>query len=78
LETKIGNTEVTPQAIGPIAKSPLKSDGPRTSGAIHGPSGLKFLPSEKVNAIADWKISSHTMTSVTRAMNGRWGLEFKP
>jgi hypothetical protein len=39
-ETKIGNAEMTPQAIWPIAKSVLAS-------------GLKFLPSEKANAIAD-------------------------
>jgi hypothetical protein len=51
---KIGNTEVTPQAIWPIAKSLLKRDGPRAPNAIHGPSGLKFNPSKKVNAIADY------------------------
>jgi hypothetical protein len=44
-ETKIYNTEVTPQAIWPIAKSLLKRDGPRAPTAIHGGSGLKFLPS---------------------------------
>jgi hypothetical protein len=52
-ETKIGNTEVTPQAIWPIAKSLLKRDGPRAPAAIHSPSGLKFHPSEKAKAIAD-------------------------
>jgi hypothetical protein len=52
-ETKISNTEVTPQAIWPIAKSLLKRDGPRAPTAIHGPSGIKFHPSEKDNAIAD-------------------------
>jgi hypothetical protein len=46
-ETKIGNAEVTPKAIWPIAKSLLTRD------AIHGASGLKFIPSEKANAIAD-------------------------
>jgi hypothetical protein len=51
--TKIGNTEVTPQAIWPIAKSVLTRDGPRAPTAIHGASGLKFLPSEEANAIAD-------------------------
>jgi hypothetical protein len=44
-ETKIRNTEVTPQAIWPIAKSLLKGDGPLAPAAIHGPSGLKFHPS---------------------------------
>jgi hypothetical protein len=52
-ETKIGNAEVTPQAIWPIAKFLLKRDGPMAPTAIHDASGLKFLPSEKANAIAD-------------------------
>jgi hypothetical protein len=52
-ETKIGNTEVTPQAIWPIAKSILKGDGPRAPTAIHCPSGLVFHLSKKDNAIAE-------------------------
>jgi hypothetical protein len=52
-KTKIGNAEVTPQAIWPIAKSILTRDGPRAPTATHGASGLKSLPSEKANAIAD-------------------------
>jgi hypothetical protein len=52
-ETKISNAEVTPQAIWPIAKSLLKRDGPRAPTAIHGALGLKLIPSEKANAIAD-------------------------
>jgi hypothetical protein len=52
-ETKIGNSEVTPQAIWPIAKFLLKRDRPNAPTAIHGPSGLKFQLSEKANAIAD-------------------------
>jgi hypothetical protein len=52
-ETKIGNCEVTPQSIWPIAKSLLKRDGPRAPTTIHGPLDLKFLPLEKANAIAD-------------------------
>jgi hypothetical protein len=52
-ETKISNTEVTPQAIWPIAKSLIKKDGPRAPTAIRGPSGLKYHPSEKADAIAD-------------------------
>jgi hypothetical protein len=51
-ETKVSNTEVTPQAIWPIVKSLLKRDGSRAPTAVHGPSGLKFHPSEKANAIA--------------------------
>jgi hypothetical protein len=52
-ETKISNTEVTPQANCPIATSLLKRDGPRAPTAIHGPSGLKCHSSEKANTIAD-------------------------
>jgi hypothetical protein len=52
-ETKIGNCEVTPQAIWLIAKSLLRKDGPRAPTIIHSPSGLEFHPSEKANAIAD-------------------------
>jgi hypothetical protein len=33
--------------------SSVKRDGSRAPTAIHGASGLKFLPSEKANAIAD-------------------------
>jgi hypothetical protein len=52
-ETKTDNCEVTPQSIWPIAKYLLRRDEPRAPTAIHGPSGLKFLPLEKANAIAD-------------------------
>jgi hypothetical protein len=37
----------------PIANFLLKRDGPRSPTAIHVPSGLKFLPLEKANAIDD-------------------------
>jgi len=52
-ETKLGNCEVTPQAVWPIAKSLLRRDGPKAPTAIHGPSGLKFYPKDKANTIAD-------------------------
>jgi hypothetical protein len=52
-EAKLGNCEVTPQAVWPIAKSLLRRDGPKAPTAIHGPSGLKFYPKDKANAIAD-------------------------
>jgi hypothetical protein len=52
-ETQISNTEVTPQAIWPIAKSLLTRDVTRPPTANHGPSGFIFHPSEKANAIAD-------------------------
>ena len=52
-ETRIGNCEVTPEAIWPIAKTLLKRDGPKAPPAIHGHTGLKFHPIDKANAIAD-------------------------
>jgi hypothetical protein len=52
-ETKIVNTDVTPQAIWPIAKSLMKRDGPKEPTAIRGPFGLTFHPLEKANAIGD-------------------------
>jgi hypothetical protein len=39
-ETKIGNAEITPQAVWSIAKSLHKKDGPRATTATHGASGL--------------------------------------
>jgi hypothetical protein len=52
-ETKIANSEVTPQTIGPIAKSVMKRDGPKAPTAIRGPLGFIFHPLEKANAITD-------------------------
>jgi hypothetical protein len=52
-DTKMGNCEVTPQAIWPMAKAILNRDEPKAPTVIHGYSGLVFLPLEKANAIAD-------------------------
>jgi hypothetical protein len=52
-ETKLENTELTPQAIWPIAKSLSNRDGTRAPTAIHGLSGLKYHPEDKANAVAD-------------------------
>jgi hypothetical protein len=52
-ETKIADTEVTPQAIWSIAKSLMKSDGPKAPTEIRGPLGFIFHPLGKANAIAD-------------------------
>jgi hypothetical protein len=52
-ETKLENTELTPQAIWPIAKSLTNRDGPRAPTAIHCLLGLKYHPEDKANAIAD-------------------------
>jgi hypothetical protein len=51
-ETKLENTELTPQAIWPIAKSFSNRDGRRAPTVIHGLLGLKYQPEEKANAIA--------------------------
>jgi hypothetical protein len=77
-ETKVGNTEVTPQAIWPIAKSLIKRVGPRAPTAIHGASGLKFHPSKKTTQLLTvWKLSSHHIICVMKTMNGGWRLKFK-
>jgi hypothetical protein len=46
---KIGNCEVTPQAIWPIVRLLMKRDGPKEPTAIHGHSGLKYHPLKKAN-----------------------------
>jgi hypothetical protein len=78
-ETKIANTEVTAQAIRPIAKSLMKRDGPKALIAIRGPLGFTFHPLEKANAIADCLENSlHHMNCMTKTINGVWRLQFKP
>jgi hypothetical protein len=52
----------------------MKRDRPKAPTTIYGSSGLKFLPVEKVNVTAVWKIMSHHMTRVRKTMNGRWRL----
>jgi hypothetical protein len=51
-ETKLANTEVTPQAIWPIAKSLASRNGPRAPSVINSLLGPKFQPVDKANAIA--------------------------
>jgi hypothetical protein len=61
-QTQIIKTEVTPQAIWPIAKSLLKRDGPRAPTAILVLQALNFIhPRKPTQLLAAWKISSHTM-----------------
>jgi hypothetical protein len=52
-EIEIGNSEVTSQAIWPIAKSLMKTDGPKAPTVIHG-LGLKFHTLEEAIAIAQF------------------------
>jgi hypothetical protein len=53
-ETKISNTEATSQAIWPIAKSLLKSDGPRAPTAIHGGSHHMICITKTMNG--GWRL----------------------
>jgi hypothetical protein len=76
-EAPLANAEATPQGIWPIAKSLINRDGPRAPTDIHGTLGLKFHPTDKANAIAVPKTSSHHTTFVTKTMNGGWMLETK-
>lgn len=52
-ETRIGSSDVTPQAIWPLAKSLMKRGRPKAPTVVHGSLGLNYLPLEKPNAIAD-------------------------
>jgi hypothetical protein len=52
-EIRIGNCEVTPQGIWPVAKSLMKMDGPKAPTAIRCTLGVKFHSLDKANAIAD-------------------------
>jgi hypothetical protein len=54
-------TNVTPQAIWPIAKSLANRDGPRAPIAIHGPSGPTFQSIDKANAIGLLRKTVHTV-----------------
>jgi hypothetical protein len=55
-ETKLRNCEVTAHNLCPIAKSPMKRDGPKAPTAVHGPSGITYHPNKKANVIADYYI----------------------
>jgi hypothetical protein len=77
-ETKIGNTEVTPQAIWPIAKSLLRGmdQGHQLLFIVH--QALNFIHQKKpTQLLTVWKLSSHHMDCVMKTMNGEWRLEFK-
>jgi hypothetical protein len=52
-ETKVGNCEVTSQALWPIAKSLMIGDGPKAPIAVHGSLGITYQTNEKANVIAD-------------------------
>jgi hypothetical protein len=52
-ETKVGNCEVSPQALWPIAKSLMKRVGSKVPTAVHGHLGITYHPNEKASATAD-------------------------
>jgi hypothetical protein len=77
-ETKIGNVEVTPQAIWPIMKSLVKRDGPRAQLLFMVLQAQNFIRLRKPTQLLTlWKFSSHHMICVTKTMNGGWRLRFK-
>jgi hypothetical protein len=53
VENKSRNCEVTPQALWPIAKSPMKTDGPKAPTVVHSPLGIAYHPNESTNVTAD-------------------------
>jgi hypothetical protein len=76
---KIANTEVTPQAIWPIAKSLMERDGPKAPTAIRLSSRLYFS-SIRESQCNRWLFGKpvHITWSATKTMNGVWRLEFLP
>jgi hypothetical protein len=50
----VGNCEVIPQALWPIAKSLMKGDGLKAPTAIHGPLEITYQPDEKADVTADF------------------------
>jgi hypothetical protein len=49
---KVGNCEITPQALWSIAKSLVKSDGSNAQTVVHRPLGIPYHQNEKASAIA--------------------------
>jgi hypothetical protein len=52
-QTSVENCKVTPQVLWPIAKSLMKTDGPKAPTAVHGPLGVTYHRKEKANVISD-------------------------
>jgi hypothetical protein len=69
---KLANTELTPQAIWPIAKSITNRDGPRAPTTVHGLLGLKYHPVDKVNAIADCLENQFTPHDLCQENHEQW------
>jgi len=69
---RLGNCEVTPQDIWQTARALLNRNLPRAPTAIHGYSGLKFLPKDKTNAIADCLENRFTHRDLCDEHHERW------
>jgi hypothetical protein len=46
-EIKVGNCEVTPQALWSIAKLLMEKDGPKAPTAVHGPLEITYQQTRK-------------------------------
>jgi hypothetical protein len=70
-DTKVENFEVTSQAMWPIAKSFMKTEGPKAPTTLPGPLGITYHPKEKASLNAVWE------TCVMKTVNDDWRPEFK-
>jgi hypothetical protein len=64
----VGNCEVTPQSVWPIANSLTKRDGPKVPTAVHGHLGITYHHNEEVKEIADYledRFTSHDLCDKT-------------
>jgi hypothetical protein len=71
-ETRLANTEQAPHAIWPNAKSLINRDGPRAPTRFYGTLGLKFLPTDKANAIAGCLENQLTPHDLCDGNHERW------
>jgi hypothetical protein len=73
-ETTLATTELTRQAIWPIAKSLINRGGPRAPTDIHGLLGLKYRPVDKAKATADCLEKQFTSHDLCKE-NHEWQVE---
>jgi hypothetical protein len=60
-DTRLGNCEVTPQAIWSTARALLYRDAPRAPTVFHGYSGLRFLPKIKLTDCLENRFTHHDL-----------------
>jgi len=68
----MGNSDVTPQAIWPIARALLNRSAPKAPTVIHAYYGLKLLTYDKANAIADCLENRFTHHDLCDEHHERW------